>query len=52
MDKPERVSVERLYVAIRKLRPIVRAIVIANPDLGYRLTKLLDGFEAEVRASL
>jgi hypothetical protein len=48
----EKATVERLYVATGKLRPLVKAISLFDRELGYRLTRLLDGFEKEIRRAL
>jgi hypothetical protein len=52
MDQNDRVYVEKLYVAIKRLRPIVRAIAAFDRDLGLRLSRHLDALEIDVRSSL
>ncbi len=52
MNQSDRVYVEKLYVAIKKLRPIIRAITAFDRDLGLRLSRHLDALDADVRSSL
>lgn len=52
MEQADRVYVEKVYVALKKLRPLIRVILTLDRELGLRLTRHLDALEAEVRASL
>lgn len=52
MDAGDRFYVEKLYVSIKKLRPLVRAILLFDRELGAKLSKHVDAIEIELRSVL